>query len=88
MADLCNSLIFFTDGHVHVLCFVVVAAGALRRSLQDRLSKSSSGKGRDQIYLKLRTSTGLLICFSYLTIFRLCNLIELYSFEKVNCLIS
>ena len=61
MADLCNSLIFFTDGHVHVLCFVVVAAGALRRSLQDRLSKSSSGKGRDQIYLKLRTSTGLLM---------------------------
>lgn len=61
MADLCNSLIFFTDGHVHVLCFVVVAAGALRRSLQDRLSKSSTGKGRDQIYLKLRTSTGLLM---------------------------
>lgn len=78
---------FFTDEHVHVHCFVV-ATGALRHSLQDRLSKSSSGKGRDQIYLKLRTSTGLLICFSYLTIFRLCNLIELYSFEKVNCLIS
>ncbi|KAH1223048.1 Dynamin-2B [Glycine max] len=47
---------FFTDEHVHVHCFVV-ATGALRHSLQDRLSKSSSGKGRDQIYLKLRTST-------------------------------
>ncbi|KAH1231468.1 Dynamin-2B [Glycine max] len=34
-----------------------VSASALRRSLQDRLSKSSTGKGRDQIYLKLRTST-------------------------------
>ncbi|MBA0681042.1 hypothetical protein Goari_012704, partial [Gossypium aridum] len=30
---------------------------ALRHSLQDRLSKSSSGKNRDEIYLKLRTST-------------------------------
>lgn len=36
-------------------------AGALRHSLQDRLSKSASGKGRDQIYLKLRTNTGLLM---------------------------
>ncbi|KAG4969152.1 hypothetical protein AAZX31_12G232000 [Glycine max] len=35
----------------------LVSASALRHSLQDRLSKSSSGKGRDQIYLKLRTST-------------------------------
>ncbi|KAG4990093.1 hypothetical protein JHK87_023550 [Glycine soja] len=34
-----------------------VSASALRYSLQDRLSKSSTGKGRDQIYLKLRTST-------------------------------
>ncbi|KAK8559247.1 hypothetical protein V6N12_042528 [Hibiscus sabdariffa] len=34
-----------------------VSASALRHSLQDRLSKSSSGKGRDEIYLKLRTST-------------------------------
>uniref|UniRef100_A0A5B7C178 dynamin GTPase n=1 Tax=Davidia involucrata TaxID=16924 RepID=A0A5B7C178_DAVIN len=34
-----------------------VSASALRRSLQDRLSKSSSGKSRDEIYLKLRTST-------------------------------
>nr|AAF19398.1 dynamin homolog [Astragalus sinicus] len=34
-----------------------VSASALRHSLQDRLSKGSSGKGRDQIYLKLRTST-------------------------------
>uniref|UniRef100_A0A5B7AS34 dynamin GTPase n=1 Tax=Davidia involucrata TaxID=16924 RepID=A0A5B7AS34_DAVIN len=33
-----------------------VSASALRHSLQDRLSKSS-GKGRDEIYLKLRTST-------------------------------
>ncbi|KAK7313951.1 hypothetical protein VNO77_39158 [Canavalia gladiata] len=33
-----------------------VSASALRHSLQDRLSKGSSGK-RDQIYLKLRTST-------------------------------
>ena len=34
-----------------------VSASALRHSLQDRLSKSS-GKIRDEIYLKLRTSTG------------------------------
>ncbi|XP_022724496.1 dynamin-2A-like [Durio zibethinus] len=34
-----------------------VSASALRRSLQDRLSKGSSGRGRDEIYLKLRTST-------------------------------
>ncbi|KAE8655391.1 Dynamin-2A [Hibiscus syriacus] len=34
-----------------------VSARALRHSLQDRLSKSSSGKNRDEIYLKLRTST-------------------------------
>ncbi|TKY68228.1 Dynamin-2B protein [Spatholobus suberectus] len=33
-----------------------VSASALRHSLQDRLSKGSSGKGRDQIYLKLCTS--------------------------------
>lgn len=32
--------------------------GALRHSLQDRLSKGSSGRSRDEIYLKLRTSTG------------------------------
>ncbi|GAB2253878.1 hypothetical protein Droror1_Dr00021687 [Drosera rotundifolia] len=34
-----------------------VTASALRHSLQDRLSKGSSGKSRDEIYLKLRTST-------------------------------
>ncbi|KAL3324308.1 hypothetical protein AABB24_038474 [Solanum stoloniferum] len=34
-----------------------VSASALRHSLQDRLSKISS-KSRDEIYLKLRTSTG------------------------------
>lgn len=34
-----------------------VSASALRHSLQDRLSKGSSGRSRDQIYLKLRTST-------------------------------
>ncbi|KAK4256377.1 hypothetical protein QN277_009252 [Acacia crassicarpa] len=34
-----------------------VSASALRRSLQERLSKDYSGKGRDEIYLKLRTST-------------------------------
>ncbi|OVA11619.1 Dynamin central domain [Macleaya cordata] len=35
-----------------------VSASALRHSLQDRLSKSASTKGRmDEIYLKLRTST-------------------------------
>ncbi|CAK9134207.1 unnamed protein product [Ilex paraguariensis] len=34
-----------------------VSASALRHSLQDRLSKIS-GKSRDEIYLKLRTSTG------------------------------
>lgn len=32
--------------------------GALRHSLQDRLGKGASGKNRDEIYLKLRTSTG------------------------------
>ena len=45
--------------------FVVWPAGALRHSLQDRLSKgASSGSGRsrsDEIYLKLRTSTGSLL---------------------------
>lgn len=34
-----------------------VSASALRHSLQDRLSKVSSGRSRDQISLKLRTST-------------------------------
>uniref|UniRef100_A0A7N0RC73 dynamin GTPase n=1 Tax=Kalanchoe fedtschenkoi TaxID=63787 RepID=A0A7N0RC73_KALFE len=34
-----------------------VSASALRHSLQDRLSKGSSGKKQDEIYLKLRTST-------------------------------
>ncbi|KAF9612052.1 hypothetical protein IFM89_037971 [Coptis chinensis] len=35
-----------------------VSASALRHSLQDRLSKGGSGRGRaDEIYLKLRTST-------------------------------
>ncbi|GMI86123.1 Dynamin related protein 2B, dynamin-like 3 [Hibiscus trionum] len=34
-----------------------VSAGALRHSLQDRLSKGSSGKSRDEIYMKLCTST-------------------------------
>ncbi|CAD5315839.1 unnamed protein product [Arabidopsis thaliana] len=34
-----------------------VSASALRHSLQDRLSKGASGRGRDEIYLKLRTST-------------------------------
>ncbi|KAJ7946527.1 Dynamin-like [Quillaja saponaria] len=34
-----------------------VSASALRHSLQDRLSKGSSGRIRDEIYLKLRTST-------------------------------
>lgn len=59
-------LIYF----LHKLCEVVFGwlwqslsfsfwstSGALRHSLQDRLSKSS-GKIRDEIYLKLRTSTG------------------------------
>jgi hypothetical protein len=38
-------------------------AGALRHSLQDRLSKATgSGRSRtDEIYLKLRTSTGSLL---------------------------
>ncbi|XP_038713931.1 dynamin-2A-like [Tripterygium wilfordii] len=34
-----------------------VSASALRHSLQDRLSKGGSIKSRDEIYLKLRTST-------------------------------
>lgn len=37
--------------------------GALRHSLQDRLSKGSSGTGRDEISLKLRTSTGTIFNF-------------------------
>ena len=52
VSDLYNFLFF-----VFFLSFI--AAGALRHSLQDRLSKGSSGKSRDQIYLKLQTSTGL-----------------------------
>ncbi|KAJ6696944.1 hypothetical protein OIU85_003318 [Salix viminalis] len=34
-----------------------VSASALRHSLQDRLSKGATGQIRDEIYLKLRTST-------------------------------
>ncbi|WKA12847.1 hypothetical protein VitviT2T_030198 [Vitis vinifera] len=34
-----------------------VSTSALRHSLQDKLSKGASGKNRDEIYLKLRTST-------------------------------
>ncbi|KAB5512480.1 hypothetical protein DKX38_029508 [Salix brachista] len=34
-----------------------VSASALRHSLQDRLSKGTTGQIRDEIYLKLRTST-------------------------------
>ncbi|KAK7263777.1 hypothetical protein RJT34_31374 [Clitoria ternatea] len=34
-----------------------VSASALRHSLQERLSKGSSSRTRDEIYLKLRTST-------------------------------
>lgn len=37
-----------------ILCVV----GAIRHSLQDKLSKGSPGRSRDEIYLKLRTSTG------------------------------
>ncbi|KAG6736108.1 hypothetical protein POTOM_061189 [Populus tomentosa] len=36
--------------NIHLLC-------ALRHSLQDRPSKGAAGKSRDEIYLKLRTST-------------------------------
>ncbi|CBI39900.3 unnamed protein product, partial [Vitis vinifera] len=36
-------------------CFL--SSNALRHSLQDKLSKGASGKNRDEIYLKLRTST-------------------------------
>lgn len=36
----------------------ISAIGALRHSLQDRLSKAP-GKNSDEIYLKLRTSTGV-----------------------------
>jgi hypothetical protein len=39
----------------------VIFAGALRRSLQDRLSKGVTDNIRDEIYLKLRTSTGSFI---------------------------
>ncbi|CAG7885485.1 unnamed protein product [Brassica rapa] len=38
-----------------------VSASALRHSLQDRLSKGATGRGRDEIYLKLRTSTAPLL---------------------------
>lgn len=41
--------------------FCSCSLGALRHSLQDRLSKGSSGNSRDEIYLKLRTSTGWLM---------------------------
>lgn len=37
-------------------------SGALRHSLQDRLSKGAAGRGHaDEIYLKLQTSTGIFI---------------------------
>ena len=37
-----------------ILCVV----GAIRHSLQDKLSKVLPGRSHDEIYLKLRTSTG------------------------------
>jgi hypothetical protein len=46
---------------------VPLLLGALRHSLQDRLSKGSSGKRSDEIYLKLRTGTGksfITLCLS------------------------
>jgi hypothetical protein len=53
------------DLDLDISCFVLRVAGALRHSLQDRLSKGASGgsgRGRaDEIYLKLRTSTGLFV---------------------------
>lgn len=45
--------------------FSFLSVGALRHSLQDRLSKGSSGRSRDEIYLKLRTSTGKPIIIFY-----------------------
>jgi dynamin 1/3 len=51
------------------LSFSFWCVGALRHSLQDRLSKGASGgsgRGRaDEIYLKLRTSTGLFVTADY-----------------------
>lgn len=42
-------------------------AGALRHSLQDRLSKAAAGKSRaDEIYLNLRTSTGFILSSPFL----------------------
>lgn len=50
-----NLLVLLSSSGLTFLCFI--CAGALRHSLEDRLSKISS-KSRDEIYLKLRTSTG------------------------------
>ena len=59
----CTYLTCFKPLLMVLLDFCHCPIGALRRSLQDRLSKGSSGKNRDEIYLKLRTSTGW--CFIY-----------------------
>lgn len=64
------------------LTFAVILPGALRHSLQDRLSKgTSAGKGRsEEIYLKLRTSTGEFLRFFFL-------LISFLLFEMLLCVI-
>lgn len=80
-----RSLTFFTLlSHCNLLslCYPIdlfdtpvgFTVGALRHSLQERLSKGagvhSSGRTRaDEIYLKLRTSTGLASIFYSLFIF-------------------
>jgi dynamin 1/3 len=61
--DLGTRLSIELDYFLTLTFFSLWCAGALRHSLQDRLSKGASGgsgRGRaDEIYLKLRTSTGL-----------------------------
>lgn len=56
---------------IYLTCLWVFSLGALRHSLQERLSKGagvhSSGKIRaDEIYLKLRTSTGKISILTFL----------------------
>uniref|UniRef100_A0A803MMF7 dynamin GTPase n=1 Tax=Chenopodium quinoa TaxID=63459 RepID=A0A803MMF7_CHEQI len=59
-----------------------VSASALRHSLQDRLSKGSSGKTRDEIYLKLRTSTGYVYLWPLLLVAPPLKLIDLPGLDQ------
>ena len=55
--NICDSFDPSSHNYYHCVLNANVIA-ALRHNLQDRLGKAAPGKNRDEIYLKLRTSTG------------------------------